>query len=88
MLRPLVSPSSPVKMSPSKKMRGVTAGQRKGNTAVAGQTQQGQPLVMAAHTNAEQTQPDEELTSIHIDSAVSPTSETPGSGGKRGGGVG
>ncbi|XP_026999816.1 phosphatidylinositol-4-phosphate 5-kinase, type I, alpha, a [Tachysurus fulvidraco] len=71
---------SSIKMSHSKKMRGVTAGQRKGNTAVAGQTQQGQPLVMAAHTNAEQTQPDEEPTPIHIDSAESPTSETPGSG--------
>ncbi|MCI4395490.1 hypothetical protein PGIGA_G00181170 [Pangasianodon gigas] len=68
------------KTLPPKKMRGVIAGQRKASTAAAGQTQQGQSSVMVAPTNAEQTQPDEESTQIHSDSAVSPTSETPGSG--------
>lgn len=56
-------------------------GQRKTNTAVAGQTQQSQPSVMVAQTSAEQSEPDEESTPIRSDSAVSPTSETPGSGG-------
>lgn len=78
----LVSFSSLVKPSPSKKMRGVTTGQRKPNTAGAEQTQHGQLSVTVAQTNAEQSQPDEESTALHGDSAVSPTSETPGSEGK------
>ncbi|XP_060760873.1 phosphatidylinositol-4-phosphate 5-kinase, type I, alpha, a [Neoarius graeffei] len=71
---------SSLKTSPSKKIRGTMTGQRKTNTAGAGQTQQGQLLVMVAQTNAEHSQTDEELTPTRSDSAVSPTSETPGSG--------
>ncbi|XP_047015111.1 phosphatidylinositol-4-phosphate 5-kinase, type I, alpha, a isoform X2 [Ictalurus punctatus] len=66
---------SSLKTFPPKKVRGVLTGQRKASTAVTGQTQPGQPSVMVVQTNAEQTQPDEDSTS-----AVSPTSETPGSG--------
>lgn len=65
-----------MKTFPPKKVRGVLTGQRKAST---GQTQPGQPSVMVVQTNAEQTQPDEDSAS-----AVSPTSETPGSGGKLG----
>lgn len=80
----LVSFSSLVKTSPSKKVRGgVITGQRKTSSAVAGQTQQAQLSLMVAQTNAEHpTQSDEESTPGQSDSAVPPTPETPGSGGK------
>ncbi|KAI5630195.1 phosphatidylinositol-4-phosphate 5-kinase type-1 gamma [Silurus asotus] len=73
---------SSLKTSPSKKVRGPIAGQRKANSAVGGQSQPGQLSVMVAQSNSEQTQSDEESTPVLGDSAVSPTSDTPGSEGK------
>ncbi|XP_046699997.1 phosphatidylinositol-4-phosphate 5-kinase, type I, alpha, a isoform X2 [Silurus meridionalis] len=71
---------SSLKTSPSKKVRGPIAGQRKANSAVGGQSQPGQLSLMVAQSNSEQTQSDEESTPVLGDSAVTPTSDTPGSG--------